>query len=239
MIPLSVHGSPQNVLDNKCQKPHGRFFHATNTVIFACVTVYLVQMHFAENYSDIILKFGINGAKLHNFTISELPRFVTYLFFHGGFLHIFANMWILYVIGGHLEKQLGSVAFLFIYFLGGILSGFAVVMLNLSVSNSYFIGASGSISAIMGAFIIKNFRSKFFVLVPILIIPYFLEIPAVIFIVIWSGLQFIMGMGKMVSPEHFISNTEYWSHFIGFLIGLVFCGCIRLLKRNAGPRCIG
>lgn len=87
----------------------------------------------------------------------EYYRLVTAMFLHGGFLHLFLNMWALYQLGMIFEAMFGSLRFLVSYFIAGIAA---------SVVSSLFIppgvpgvGASGAIFGILGALIISIKRS--------------------------------------------------------------------------------
>ncbi len=55
----------------------------------------------------------------------QLWRLASYMFLHGGILHIFFNMFALWMFGKPLENTIGSARFLQLYFLSGILGGMA------------------------------------------------------------------------------------------------------------------
>jgi membrane associated rhomboid family serine protease len=80
--------------------------------------------------------------------------FVTYMFLHDGFSHIFFNMFALFVFGVQVERYIGSREFLLYYFVTGILAGifsFGVYF----VTGAYYIalmGASGAIFAVQLAY---------------------------------------------------------------------------------------
>jgi rhomboid protease GluP len=88
----------------------------------------------------------------------EYYRVITAMFLHGGFFHFFMNSYVLYIIGGNMERILGPKKYLLLYMLSGIASSVLVVFL--SAPNSVTIGASGAIYGIMGGLfmltILKN-----------------------------------------------------------------------------------
>ena len=45
---------------------------------------------------------------------------ITYMFMHGGFAHIFFNMWALWMFGAALERAIGTKKFLILYFVAGL-----------------------------------------------------------------------------------------------------------------------
>jgi rhomboid protease GluP len=65
------------------------------------------------------------------------------------FLHLFFNMYILYAVGLSLERLFGHLRFLIVYLLGGL--GGSVLSVLLGGGNSYSVGASGAVFAIVGA----------------------------------------------------------------------------------------
>ncbi|GHV90690.1 glpG protein [Spirochaetia bacterium] len=82
--------------------------------------------------------------------------FVTYMFVHGGFSHIFFNMFALFIFGAQVERQMGSKEFLLFYFLTGVLAGlFSFIVYYLT--GAYWVrllGASGAIFAVQLAYAI-------------------------------------------------------------------------------------
>jgi membrane associated rhomboid family serine protease len=73
---------------------------------------------------------------------------VTYMFLHGGFGHIFFNMFGLWIFGTELEANYGSRRFYLLYFIGGIVGGIAQIL----VSGGSTIGASAGVLAVIVAF---------------------------------------------------------------------------------------
>ena len=80
-----------------------------------------------------------------------LWQFVTYQFFHdpGGVWHIAGNMLFLWVFGNAIEDRLGHFAYLCFYLAGGVIAGVA----HAATSDAPVLGASGSVSAVTGAFL--------------------------------------------------------------------------------------
>jgi membrane associated rhomboid family serine protease len=83
-----------------------------------------------------------------------LWTFVTYMFFHSGFSHIFFNMFALFIFGTQVERRMGSREFLLFYFLTGILAGVFsfVVYYFTGVQRVALMGASGAIFAVQLAY---------------------------------------------------------------------------------------
>lgn len=99
------------------------------------------------------------GANYGPYTLSgEWWRLFTYMFLHGGLIHIAFNMWCLWDLGALAESLYGRWTFAAIYFLTGIAAGVASVGWNpLSLS----IGASGAIFGIAGALAASFYLGEF------------------------------------------------------------------------------
>jgi membrane associated rhomboid family serine protease len=139
------------------------------------------------------------------------------MFLHGSFWHILGNMWSLYIFGDNVEDRLGPLRYGIFYLLCGITSGLCHLILNLN-SNIPTIGASGAIAGVMGAYFILHPRSKILTLIPIFFIPYFINIPAYIFLGLWFLLQFINAAGSHGSA----GGIAWWAHIGGFIFGMLF-----------------
>ena len=85
------------------------------------------------------LFFGVNS---QDFRIWQL---FTYMFLHANLIHLFFNMFLLWMFGKQIESVWGSQKFISYYLITGIGSGFFIWLL----SDSITIGASGAIMAIL------------------------------------------------------------------------------------------
>jgi len=86
-----------------------------------------------------------------NFQVWQL---ITYQFMHGGFGHIFFNMFALWMFGMQIENMWGSRKFLFFYLLCGVVAGLFQLFLPplMGASVAFTIGASGAIYGVLIAF---------------------------------------------------------------------------------------
>ncbi len=195
-----------------------------NALIGLNILGFLIQMAHGGDLARFIYIYGVVPAR---YTAPEIARyfsffeqllpFVSFMFLHGGFLHILGNMWFLYIFGDNVEDHLGPVRYLVFYLACGIASGLSHVALNL-YSNVPTIGASGAIAGVMGAYFLLYPGARILTLIPIIFIPYFVEIPAFFFLAIWFFLQFLNATG---GPGD-VSGVAWWAHVGGFLFGLIF-----------------
>jgi hypothetical protein len=153
----------------------------------------------------------------------QLLSLFTFMFLHGGFMHLIGNMWSLYIFGDNVEDRLGSARYIVFYLLCGLASGMTHLLFNLH-SNIPTIGASGAIAGVMGAYFILYPGSRILTLIPIIIIPWFVEIPAFFFLGIWFLLQFLNAAGSSGQA----GGIAWWAHIGGFIFGIVF---LKLLDR--------
>lgn len=124
-----------------------------NTFLIATnITVFLLCEIFGSTLdTKFLLEHGaLNYQRV--FFMGEYYRLFTYMFLHGGIDHLFNNMLILWFLGDNLEKQMGHVKYLILYFASGILAGFVSMSYNGSVNGFVIsVGASGAIFGVSGA----------------------------------------------------------------------------------------
>ena len=77
-------------------------------------------------------------------------QFVTYAFLHANLMHIFGNMYFLYIFGNNVNDKLGNIAYLCFYLAGAVFSGLGSALL----SHNPILGASGAIAAVTGAYLV-------------------------------------------------------------------------------------
>jgi len=133
---------------------------------------------------------------------------VTYMFLHGGLMHIFMNLFVLYMFGRALEEKWGSLKFVEYYFVCGISAGFFIILTSF---NNVFptIGASGAIYGLLAAYAVM-FPETYVYL-------YFLfPIKVKYFAIIIGVISFISGFADRVS---LISN---FGHLGGLIAGYVY-----------------
>lgn len=160
--------------------------------------------------------------------LSFLP-FVTHMFLHGGFFHFAINMWILWVFANNVEDIMGSLRFLFFYLLSGLLAAGGHFLFNLN-STVPVLGASGAIAGVMGAYLVLYPGARVLTLIPIFIFPFFIDLPAVIFLGLWFLMQFFSGVSASLGNAG-AAGVAWWAHFFGFLAGILLVRFFRNKKR--------
>ena len=138
-------------------------------------------------------------------------QFVTHMFMHGNFMHIFFNMWSLIVFGPMLERLWGSKKFLIFYFVCGLGAALCheLVLLTQPLSNIPTVGASGAIYGLLLGFgmLYPNY-------VLTLVFPP-VSLKAKWFVAIFAGIELLTG----VLGTH--DGVAHFAHRGGMLFGLI------------------
>lgn len=150
---------------------------------------------------------------------------LTSMFMHGGWMHLFGNMWFLWVFGNNIEDSMGHLRYLLFYLLVGMLGSAAHIAVDPG-SAIPTVGASGAISGIMGAYIVLYPRVRVHTL--IFLIVYIRVIPLTAFAVLglWFGLQLVSGLMPDGGAN---GGVAFWAHVGGFVAGAVL---IKLFARR-------
>lgn len=205
-----------------------------NTIIGINVVLFLFEMSQGANLDRFVYIYGLVPARYSMPQISsyfttgqQLLSWLSFMFLHGGFWHLLGNMWSLYIFGDNVEDRLGPFRYLVFYLLCGITSGLSHLLFNFH-SNMPTIGASGAIAGVMGAYLILHPHSKILTLIPIIFIPWFIEIPAYFFLGFWFVLQFINAAGSHGN----IGGIAWWAHIGGFVFGIVLLKIFLMLPET-------
>jgi membrane associated rhomboid family serine protease len=123
---------------------------AVKSLIIANAAVFVVQL--AARLADgnrLVFTFGLIPWRVTHDLALWQPA--TYMFLHGGFFHIFFNMFTLFMFGCDLERRWGPARFLRYYFLTGIGAALCSWLVGVD-SRSVIIGASGAIYGVLLAY---------------------------------------------------------------------------------------
>lgn len=159
------------------------------------------------------------------------PTLVTSTFLHGGWFHVISNMWTLYIFGDNVEDRMGSGRFLSFYLLSGIAAGLVQVIFD-PASQVPTVGASGAIAGVLGAYFLLYPRARVITLVPLILLPWFVEIPAFIYLGLWFASQLFSGLLSLGAAGSF-GGIAWWAHIGGFLFGLVMVNLFARRQRLA------
>jgi membrane associated rhomboid family serine protease len=154
-----------------------------------------------------------------------LWQFVSYAFLHAGLLHVFGNMFFLYLFGNNVNDKLGHIGYLCFYLAGVVFSGLGHIVL----STDPVVGASGAVAAVTGAYLVLFPQTLITVIYWFFFIGT-MELPALYFIafklIIWDN---------MFEP-HFgpPAAVAYGAHLAGYAFGIAATVGLLATKLIAG-----
>jgi len=139
---------------------------------------------------------------------------LTSMFLHGGWLHLLGNMLFLWVFGNNVEERFRRLRFLLFYLAGGYVAAYGFALANPDLTQP-IVGASGAISAVLGAYLVLYPRVPVWSLVPVLLfIP--LRLPAWFVLGLWFVVQWLYSTGFATSGT---GTVAYLAHVLGFVFG--------------------
>jgi len=142
------------------------------------------------------------------------------MFLHGSWAHLFSNMWALYIFGDNVEDRMGSGRYLLFYLLCGLAAAFAHILFN-PRSTIPTVGASGAISGVLAAYLLFFPSARVITLVPLFFLPWFVEVPALIYLGMWFLSQLLNGLLAIVSGVQAFGGVAWWAHVGGFVAGFI------------------
>jgi membrane associated rhomboid family serine protease len=144
---------------------------------------------------------------------------LTSMFMHGSWAHLLGNMLFLWIFGNNVEDALGHARYLGFYLVGGFAATATQTFVTLawaSESDAAIpnVGASGAVSAVLGAYIVLLPGAK------VLTVIFFVlrELPAVFFLGIWFLFQLIDGSAAIAHPQEG-GGVAFFAHIGGFVFG--------------------
>lgn len=195
------------------------------------IVIFIFQSQLPEGQqASFVSHFGSIPAEItsgHDFF-----TLFTSMFLHGDWLHLLGNMLFLWVFADNIEATIGSPRFLLFYLMGGLVAAVGHIWFNW---NSYIpmVGASGALSAVMGAYLVMFPVSR----VKLLFIIFPFRISAWIFLGIWIWQQWTNGMSWLTQQMNIDSEgggVAWWAHIGGFAFGLLAGFVFRAKGRMKG-----
>ena len=134
---------------------------------------------------------------------------ITANFLHANLLHLVGNLWSFWIFGNNIEDKLGNLKFIVFLMVAAGGSIGTHIFLNYSDLNP-IVGASGIVSALMGAYLYRFPNAKLLVLVPFgIIFP--TTIKAKYFMAFWFASQVLISLQN--------NNISWEAHIGGFFVG--------------------
>jgi len=140
----------------------------------------------------------------------------TSMFLHGSWLHLIGNLWFLWIFGNNVEDSMGHGRFLVFYLLTGLVAGASHVA-SAPGSTLPMVGASGAISAIMGAYLVLYPKARVHTLFILIIFIRVFPLPAWFFLLYWLSLQVASSALQLPGGG---GGVAFWAHIGGFGAGV-------------------
>jgi membrane associated rhomboid family serine protease len=195
--------------------------YANYVLIFLNVILFLLSYSFDRQY-PYILGSHVMALPIRPWAVNWVLvpgawhywQFLSYAFLHGSVLHIVGNMFFLYLFGANINDKLGHFRYVVFYLTGAILSGMGFALLH-PYSLAPTLGASGAISAVIGAYLVLFPQTQITVLYWIIFFIGTFEVPALYFIgfimIIWDN---------VISRVWAYPGVAYGAHLFGYAYGI-------------------
>jgi membrane associated rhomboid family serine protease len=217
MIPLRDSAAPRRLM------PINTALIAANVVAFAYEmklgpAASAMVERWAMVPGAVAAAIGALGSAYNPASIEPLATIFTAMFLHGGIWHIAGNMLYLFIFGAAVEGRLGAGRYLGFYFAAGLAAAVATVVMA-PASRVPVIGASGAIAGVLGAYFVMYPRGKILTILPLFVFIRVIEIPAVIFLMLWFAVQLWAGLEEGAQAA-IGGGVAWWAHVGGFLFGM-------------------
>jgi len=160
-------------------------------------------------------------------------RLFSALFLHADWAHLLGNLVFLLIFGLPAERVMGAGRLLLLFLLGGAAANLAAVLL-IAGPDRLVIGASGAVSALIGAYLALFPGARLGVVLPLGLFLQFVRAPASLLIGIWALLQVVFAY---IGPA--FGAVAWAAHIAGFGFGVLFAlvvraGIARRMRRERG-----
>lgn len=186
----------------------------TSPITFAIILITCIVSIISFNNSNVKKELILSPYKVLN--EKKVWLLITHAFIHADYLHLFFNMYVLYMFGPYLElyfeynASLGIISYILFYILSAIFATIPALYKNGNNPNYLSLGASGAVSAVVFAYIVLNpLRELGIILLPGIWIPGFI-----------FGILYLVAENYMSKKKY--SNIAHDAHISGSLFGVFF-----------------
>lgn len=213
------------------------FWAVTLLLIIVNFWAFLMELSLGPQLDRFIFLYGLVPARFTTHYLTALPPRLTFgsiftsMFLHGGWLHILGNMLFLFVFGRSIEDRFGHFNFLVLYLLSGVVA--AVTQIAVSPNSRVpTIGASGAIAGVLGAYFVCFPGARITTLIPLFIIFWTVQLPAILLLGYWFLIQFVAGFQMLNIQNATQGGVAWWAHIGGFACGALLALVMRPQQRR-------
>lgn len=217
MIPFGTYNNPTR-----------RTPYLTYGLILANVLVFIWEMtHTSSELASVFYQYTAAHCQAGGQLGIHLADFLRGMFLHVDGWHLIGNMTFLWIFGTNVEDYFGRRRFVVFYLIGGIAAALIHTLLYTHQCGP-LVGASGAVSAVLGAYIVLYPGTRVRAGIPFFrffFLP--VTVPAWMMLGLWFILQVIMGTVALNSA---FSSVAFFAHIGGFVFGLLFAFVLIMVK---------
>jgi len=166
-------------------------------------------------------EFGVVPAVLTSQAgFSQYGTIFSSMFMHAGWAHLIGNMWFLFIFGDNVEDRFGHLFYLLVYLFTGVCAAMTQTLIDPN-SHIAMVGASGAISGVLGAYLVFYPSATVEALLPMGYISRIVNVPAVVFLLLWFGMQLLPGITSLGTIGKEVGGVAFWAHVGGFAAGVM------------------
>ena len=220
--------------------------YVTYALIAANILVFIYELTLAPPQLDAFfhlfavvpreLTANLQGIPVYQ-PVPEVLTLITSQFLHAGFMHVGFNMLFLWIFGNNIEEELGSVKYLIFYLSCGVLAALTQWFFS-AMSGVPFLGASGAIAGVMGAYILKFTNARVVTLIPLGFKNTTERKPANKNQGKRKKQQAFNGITMLDAPANVgmeSGGVAYWAHAGGFVFGAILGPVLGLFSPGSKP----
>ncbi|MCW5312612.1 rhomboid family intramembrane serine protease [Nostoc sp. KVJ3] len=184
--------------------------------------------------SQFLNQYAVIPQELTTNLSGEWITLFTSQFLHGGWWHLISNMLFLWIFGNNIEDRLGHFKYLIFYLACGALAASCQWFIGMN-SEIPSLGASGAISGVLGAYIIRFPHAKVMTLVFLGFFITTIRIPALFIIGLFFVQNVISGLSTLQAAANMTVQTggvAYWAHIGGFVFGVILAPLFGLFRQD-------
>jgi membrane associated rhomboid family serine protease len=197
---------------------------ASWTIMSLCIATYFCQLMLGDGTLQIFYQWGFIPQTLFPAEFvppdaivpSRLLTLITYMFMHGGLMHLLVNLLFMAIFSRSIEAAIGHPGFVILFLLCGVIAAIGQYAVTPD-SPIPMVGASGAVSGILGAYLACFPRAELKVAVPIFFVLKIVSLPA------WVVLAFFFGIQTLyfLYPDQDSADIAFAAHLAGFMAGII------------------
>ncbi|HEY9801689.1 MAG TPA: rhomboid family intramembrane serine protease [Leptolyngbyaceae cyanobacterium] len=199
------------------------------------VLVFLHEVSLSNAQLNLFLsQYAVIPRELTTNLSVEWTTLFTSQFLHGGWWHLISNMVFLWVFGNNIEERLGHFKYLIFYLVCGALAALCQWFIGM-YSTIPSLGASGAISGVLGAYLIRFPQARVKTLLFLGFFVTTISVPALVIIGIFFIQNVISGLVSLQATANMSIETggvAYWAHIGGFVFGVILSPVFGLFRRE-------